>query len=227
MTAAGALTELAVVLDLRSDAAQALMLIGELRGKTRWDERQLLARLSCDLESWQVNSSTSDRLADSIEFLRLVLDLVKLVDVTDDRRAVLIGICELSAGIGGPLNERTPALETALGVSYNGLPARDLIAMGEIAEAMRQAALMLPEGAIHEQAVAADRLLGGMSELGGHISRDRLALLAEADAPSKLGVRVHGQMIEHVQDCSTCERLARAVVPRLFAGKSIGTSRAA
>jgi hypothetical protein len=211
----GALVEIGVVGDLRSDIAQALLLLGELRHLTRWDDQTLCRRLGCDPSRWMElggdDADQQERLSNSLGFLTLVRDVVDYVDVTADRRQILIAACELSAGTGGPVSRRVTAIRAALEHRQDGLSAYDLLAIGEIGPAWRLAARHVGYGPASERALASERLTSAVAGLVTHIGRERMKVLADRNAAEILGPTVHRRMLEHVQACSTCALAAQDI----------------
>lgn len=224
-----ALAELAVVSDLRRDIAQALLVLGELRWLTKWDDETLCGELGCDPARWlEVGGSRAKdektRVEHSLNFLGLVLETTRLVDLTADRRAVLIAAVDLSAGAGGPIEARVERIRSALATqAEGGMKPSDLLGLGEIDRAWRSAALALGDGDAYDIAAAAAHLTSPVAAMTPHISPSRLAALAEWDASETLGGNVSARMEQHVTECTKCQRLAGQVAPGLLSGSRAGS----
>ncbi len=148
----------------------------------------------------------------SLEFLRLVRDVARRVDLTVHRREVLNGAFELCADAAGPVAERVPRVRAALERKVSGdLKPMELLSLGEIGRAWRLAALNLESGRAHDRAAAAMRLAAPVAAHTAHLSPRRLTLLAdERNADDLLGANVARCMREHLLElgCEKCKRLA-------------------
>ncbi|MFZ1153435.1 MAG: hypothetical protein WAN93_00880 [Solirubrobacteraceae bacterium] len=207
-----ALAQAGVLLNLRSDAAQAVLLLGELRWLTKWDEETLCSQLGCDPSRWtdagEGRSTGRDALKHSLNFLSLVRDVARLVDITEDRRAAVNGAFELCADADGPVLERVPRIRAALSLAPSGdLKPSELLSLGEVTRAWRLAALNIGSGPAYERAVAAARLTGPLTSRTGHLSAQRLRLLAEPEPAELLGGEVSARMLDHLRVCQKCARL--------------------
>ena len=217
----GYLVSFGVLNDLRAPAAQAVLLLGELRGLTKWDDETLCAQLYCDVDRWTqaggtklggTNASHEDALKHSLLFLRLVRDVTRLLDRTDDRREVVNAAAELCHEAGGLVVERAPRMRAALERAPDSdLSPFDLLGLGEIGRAWRSAALNMEFGPAYDRAVAAMRIAGSVAEHTVHLSPERLELLAEPNAEDLLGVNVSSNMREHLVRCKKCQKLAESL----------------
>jgi hypothetical protein len=212
------LLEEAVVRGLRSDAAQAILLLGELRCLTQWDDETLCAELGCDLKASaeldKQRRRTPDRMRHSIEFLELVRDAAQLVDLTEERREIVSMVYALCDGAGGAVSTRVKRGRAALEHTERGeLSAFDLLALGELGRASRVAALAIGSGPVHERVLASERLAGAIVARGAHISADRLRVLASPGAEDLLGGGVAKAMGEHLTTvgCRRCASLAASL----------------
>ncbi|HEV3318366.1 MAG TPA: hypothetical protein VG053_01365 [Solirubrobacteraceae bacterium] len=207
---------LGVLGDLRSDAAQAVLLLGELRGLTKWGDERLCGQLNCDLDKWTQAGSAGARgeaaLNHSLLFLTLVRDATQLVDLTADRREVVNAAVELCHAAGGPVAKRAPRMRAALEHTPTGdLRPLDLLGLGEIGRAWRSTALNMESGPAYEQAVAAMRLAGSVAAQTAHLSPERLLLLAGSKPKDLLGRNVSQRMAEHLLFCNKCKKLAESM----------------
>lgn len=208
------LLEQGVVRGLRTDAAQAILLLGELRCLTQWDDETLCTQLGCNLEdSAELDDEqrAPDRMRHSIEFLELVRDAAQRVDLLNERREVVNVVYSLCDGAGGSVDTRVERARAALERTERGeLGAFDLLALGEVGRASRVAALAIDSGPLHERALASEQLAGALLSRGAHISAERLRVLASPNAEDLLGSGVAKAMGDHLTTvgCSRCVRLA-------------------
>jgi len=215
------LVSFGVLNDLRAPAAQAVLLLGELRGLTEWDDDTLCAQLYCDVDKWTqaggakvggTNVSHEDALKHSLLFLRLVRDATRRLDRTNDCREVVNAAAELCHEAGGEVVERAPRMRAALEHTPAGdLSPFDLLDLGEIGRAWRSAALNMESGPAYDRAVAAARLAGGVAAHTVHLSAERLELLAESNAEDLLGTNVSKRMRKHLLNCTKCQKLAESL----------------
>jgi hypothetical protein len=213
------LAQWGAVNNLRHDAAQALLLLGEVRQLTGWPDELLCEQLDCDPARWVEVGGTPakdpDALRHSLAFLALVRDVAQLVDLTSDCRGAVNGACELCADAGGPVADRVPRIRAALRrPGEDGYSAWDLLELGELGRAWRVAALNMDAGPVRERAQAAARLLAPISHLSAHLSADRLQLLA-VRRDELLGVTVAARMRMHLRRCEKCRCFADQVAPGL------------
>jgi hypothetical protein len=205
--------------DLTQDAPQAILLLGELRRLTRWDDVTLCERLGCKPERWAEMGAAEDEddhdaVKHSLEFLKLVLEVTALVERTEDCRRMLNKAFELCAEAGGPASKPVPRIRRALDSrAEDGFTARDLLGIGEIGAGWRLAELHLDRGVAHERAAAADRLTGPVVARTPHLSRERVELLVGPHPGHSLGNDVSARMRTHIQRCKKCRRLAEHVAP--------------
>lgn len=209
------IAELGVVRDLRAPAAQALLLLGELRLLTEWDDQTLCAQLGCSASRWVEVGGTPKNQAgavlNSLHFLELASDMAKLADLTVHRREVVNEAFELCHDAGGPVADRVPRVRAALKrQACGGLSPLDLLSLGEIASAWRSAALNMDQGPAHDRATAAMRLAEPAAKRAPHISPERLAQLGLPDADDVLGPTVARNMHQHLgtPPCAKCGRAA-------------------
>lgn len=207
-----AVTEAAIFGDLRREGAQALLLLGELRDLTRWDEHVICRRLGCEPERWANFDGQPDRrtsaeglFAASILFLTLVRDAARLVDLASDRRRVLVGACQVSRSLGGPIEKRVDAIKNALEARSNGLSGWDLLSLGEVERAWRLAERSVDYGQGRQRSLEAEKWTETVADSVTHISPSRLAALSQRDAVVLLGSEVVRRMQQHVAMCRTCE----------------------
>lgn len=210
------LVSIGVLGDLRSDAAQAVLLLGELRGLTQWGDETLCARLHCDLDRWTQAGGASSKdeaaLNHSRLFLTLVRDATQRVDLVGDRREVVNAAVELCHDAGGPVIERAPRMRAALERTPPGdLKPFDLISLGEIGRAWRLAALNMEFGPAYERSSAATRLAGAVAAQTAHLSPERLLLLAGGRPKDLLGKNVSRRMAKHLLLCNKCKKLAESL----------------
>lgn len=213
-----ALVEYGVLNNLRTDAAQALLLLGGLRLLTDWDDDTLCAQLGCHPEAWMGVGGTSVRdkgaLDHSLGFLSLVSNVTQRVDLTTHRREVVNAAFEVCADAGGPVADRVPRIWAALEHRSDGeLKPLELLDLGEIGRAWRLVALNMQSGRAYERAVAAAGLTTSVARRAAHLSPERLTLLAERDADHFLGAGVAKRMREHlaVVGCARCGSVADAM----------------
>lgn len=211
---------LGVLGDLRNDAAQAVLLLGELRGLTRWGDETLCAQLNCRLDRWTQagGASGGDQAAlnHSLLFLTLVRDAAQQVDLVADRREVVNAAVELCHDSGGPVVKRAPRMRAALEQTPTGdLKPFDLLALGEIGRAWRSAALNMELGPAYERAAAAMRLTGEVAAQTAHLSPERLMVLAGRNPKDLLGRNVSKRMAEHLLLCNKCSKLAESMDLRM------------
>jgi hypothetical protein len=211
-----ALVTFGVLNDLQSDAAQAVLLLGELRGLTKWSDETLCAQLHCDLDEWTQagGAQTKDEAAlkHSLLFLTLVRDATQRVDLVADRRQVVNAAVELCHDAGGPVVERAPRMRDALEHAPAGdLTPFDLISLGEIGRAWRSAALHMSFGPAYERAAAAIELTAPVAAQTAHLTPERLLLLAGSKPKDLLGPNVSKHMAKHLLFCPKCKRLAESM----------------
>lgn len=217
-----AFAEWAILNNLQDDAPQALLLMGELRNLTRWDDETLCRRLGCRATDWVTlgggTGKTQASLRNSLAVLELTRDAVRVLELTRDRRRVLVAVVDLCAGAGGEVDQRADRVRAAFDVQYAGYSAWQMLELGEIDRASAYGALALEYGPAHERAVASARLTEPVSALTGHISAERLELLEGQQAAAALGDSVRRRMLDHLYLCTTCQRFAAEVAPSLVDG---------
>jgi hypothetical protein len=217
-----AIVEYGVLKDLRSDAAQALLLLGELRSLTDWDDDTLCAQLGCHPETWMVvggrtRTETDKDKADldhSLRFLKLIKEVTARLDLTRHRREVVNVAFAACADAGGVVPERVPRILAALEERPDGdLTPAELLDLGEIGKAWRQVALNMKTGRAYERATATAKLTAPLQPHTAHLSPERLTLLAQPSAEDLLGSRVAASMRKHltVTPCAKCRSVAEAM----------------
>lgn len=212
-----------VLKNLRSDAAQALLLLGEIRSLTGWDDDTLCAQLGCRPETWMAvggeeepTAKDKDKadLEHSLRFLKLIREVTARLDLTQHRREVVNAAVAACADAGGVVPERVPRILAALEERPNGdLTPSELLELGEIGKAWRQVALNMKSGRAYERAIATATLTTPLQPHVAHLSTERLALLAQPNAESILGSRVATNMRRHLNgtQCAKCRSVAEAM----------------
>jgi hypothetical protein len=218
-----AIVEYGVLKNLRSDAAQALLLLGEIRSLTNWDDDTLCARLGCRPETWMaVGGGRADTYADreksdldhSLHFLKLIREVTARLDLTRHRREVVNAAFAVCADAGGVVPERVPRILAALDERPDGdLTPTELLDLGEIGKAWRQVALNMKSGPAYERAAASAKLTAPLHGHTAHLSPERLTLLAQPNAEHLLGSRVTANMQKHltVTPCAKCRSVVEAM----------------
>lgn len=198
---------------LESETAQAYLLLGGLRELTKWDEQTLVKQLGCHRATKRSAAAT---MKHSVDFLGWVVALCNFVDREVDRRDIVFGAVQLSSAIGGPLEDRVKACTDATNAVVDGeLSARELLKLGEIPKAWRQAALAVEAGPLRESAERVHALTKPLEEVvGSHINPRRLRWLLEetpereAMRTEKLGATVALEMDLHLENCTKCAQVA-------------------
>ncbi|HEY2537406.1 MAG TPA: hypothetical protein VGI24_10545 [Solirubrobacteraceae bacterium] len=217
-----AIVEYGVLRNLRSDAAQALLLLGELRSLTGWDDDTLCAQLGCHPETWMVVGGRANTYKDkdkdktdldhSLRFLKLIREVTGRLDLTRHRREVVNAAFTACADAGGVVPERVPRILAALEERSDGdLTPSELLNLGEIGKAWRQVALNMRSGRAYERSTATAKLTAPLQSHTAHLSPERLTLLAQPNAEDLLGSRVAVSMRKHLSapGCAKCRRVAQ------------------
>jgi hypothetical protein len=213
------LVDAGIALELESETAQAFMLLGELRGLTRWTEEVLLRRVGCDpkrraaatrgLREPRNEAETQEAMKHSLDYLGWLVQLASVVDLSEDRQRVVIAAYELCDGAGGPVADRVARCRDAFERPVDGwLGAWKLLQLGEVASAFQTAKRQLDAGPGRQDAERVARLTQPVAHLRQHIDPARLALLRGPDPERKLGVNVAAAMRLHCDRCTSCRSLA-------------------
>lgn len=207
------LSDSGLIADLDKGANRVYMLVGELRALTEWDERLLLRHLGCDPDAPRPSTADADQLMKhSIAYLSWVRDLCKLVDRPVDRHDILHGAYELCASAAGPLDDRVTRCGRACDVpGRDGLSARGLMALGEVAKGWLQATVAFDGGASQERAVRVMDLTAPNDGATLHLHPRRLQWLfaGQHELEREIGANVARRMHEHLTQCTRCTRVAR------------------
>jgi hypothetical protein len=186
-----------------------VLLLGGLRQLTDWDTDVLCRYLGCSGPQSEPN-----RVAHCTAYLEWVTDACRKVDPSRElvraRREVLVGAFELCAGAGGPASGRVARCREAMLQPVKGsFSANDLLELGEVAEAWRQAARALPSGPAREARDSFDTCTPNLRR--GHLHPRRLQLLLTGDAQeiqNYIGATVALRMHTHLSACNLCKAVA-------------------
>jgi hypothetical protein len=218
-----AIIEYSVLMNLRRAAPQALLLLGEIRSLTNWDDDTLCAQLGCHPEAWMSvgGSARADdtsretvNLDHSLRFLTLIRTVAARLDLTRHRREVVNAAFAVCADAGGVVPDRVPRIVAALEQRTDGdLTPNELLDLGEIGKAWRQVALNMKSGRAYERATATAMLTTSLRVHAAHLSPERLSLLAQPNAEHLLGSRIAPNMRKHltVTPCTKCRSVAEAM----------------
>ena len=198
--------------ELEPESVAVLLLLGELRSLTKWDERTLVEQLGCGRNSASRSKySAAELIQHSVAFLEWIVELCNLVDREVDRRDIVHGAYELCASVGGTLADRVATCRAAMdSPSVEQLSGRELVKLGELAQAWRQAALATECGPARERAETLHTLAAPLTEVVSHLHPRRLrALFADTETRmERLGSDVALRMDEHLRDCTKCASVA-------------------
>lgn len=186
--------------------SDVVWLLGGLRQLTDWDTDVLCRHLGF---GWM--ETEPDRINQAVAYLTWITALCRKVDPSQElvraRREVVVGAFELCSGAGGPPEGRVErcgeAMRQPTGADFS---ANDLLELGEVAEAWRQAARGLPDGPAREAQERFDQLTPHLRT--SHIHPRRLQLLLTGDAhdiQQHIGATVALRMHTHLGACTLCD----------------------
>lgn len=202
-----------LITDLDKSANQIYMLVGELRALTGWGEFLLLRHLGCDATLPLPPRTDAEGLRNhSVAYLTWVRELCYLVDRPVDRHDILHGAYQLCNAAGGSKHDRVKRCVDACDVpGREGLTARELIQLGEVAKGWLQATAALDGGAGQRRAKRVLELTAPRTQITPHLHPRRLKwLLAEpSDLQREIGMNVGQRMHDHVRECPRCEAVVR------------------
>lgn len=198
-----------LITELDKSANRIYMLVGELRALTGWGELLLLKQLGCDAALPSLPQTDTERLRNhSIAYLSWVRDFCYLVDRPVDRHDILHGAYQLCNAAGGSKHDRVKRCVDACEVTgREGMSARQLMALGEVAKGWLQATAALDGGAGQQRAERVIELTAPRTYKTPHLHPRRLKwlLASPSDVEREIGMNVGRRMQEHVDGCPRCE----------------------
>jgi hypothetical protein len=177
--------------------AAAHRLITVLAKETGLSEDVTLDRLGCRVrEPEDVRALTPDGLQKCIDFMHFVHEVIRRLDLDQDKRLALGRAVGLYQDAGADLEACSRAMNA---VADDDLSAMDLVSLGEIARAFEVA----------REHLLPDAEMQATRRAKPHLSPHRLSLLANQRS-ELLGRQVASRMEQHVEMCHLCGSLLAA-----------------
>lgn len=174
----------------RALATTALGYAARLYEFCEWSPATLLQRLGCQLGVAQLDDVNPPKLARCVAFLRLVGELVALVDTTSDRRAVVMECRRLLRETG----QDAAGLEDAF--NSGSFSPRQYLELGEISAAGR---------AVLENLGAASRPSTPYASAPVvHLSNPRIGLFVDGRRDLLGEAQVYDRIAAHIESCDAC-----------------------